>query len=302
MQTLTIREASLSWANGRRRHHNGGYVDIYSPQQSNVSSGDTITLPPPASTASWVDGSNTQHQANFCFMSIGGGTNGAVFYTADDLLHGHAVPGVTVGNADINAVSIYLEPGGSGPGGPGLYVDALDVTSGQFIDNDFVEVTDNGSDNISLSASVNYDGCVATQGVSNEHVLAFQTIGTMTFDEWQSLSGTESIVGDDLTVGTNSSGYYLALYLEPVPSNPPKGNFGNYSIWQWVDYGTMVDGGPHPWNPYIEQLASGVAMAVNAKASSPKLRKQIVELAAKQVGMAAESIQKSILESGKQEK
>src|SRR5579883_1411118 len=99
-------------------------------------------------------------------------------------------------------------------------------------------------------------------------------------------------------------GVYLALYAVPVSATPPPGigNLGNYSIWQWVDYGTMVDGGPHPWNPFIEQLASGVAMAVNAKASSPKLRKQIAELAAKQVGLAAESIQKSILENVKQEK
>ncbi len=298
MAHFTIREVTLSWVSGRRRHHSGGLTDIYTPQQSNVSNGDHIILPPPAATADWDDSNNQHHHANFAFMSIGGGTNGAVMYTADDLAHGHPVPGVNVGDGDVNAVILYLEPGTGPGGGVALCIDAFNVTTGQFIDDDFVSVTVNGVLNAGLSSSINYDGVVATDGVVNEHIIAFNAIANQGFEKWQSLSGTEVISGNDLTVGTGSTAYYLALYEKTDP--PHLGRIDDYySIWQWVDKGTMVDGGPHPWSPDLVRLAAGIAMAVKAKYSSPKLQAQALELAAKQVELAAKGIATSILESAK---
>lgn len=299
MAHFIIREVTLSWASGRRRHHNGGLNDIYTPQQSNVSNGDHIILPPPAATADWDDVNTVHHHANFAFMSIGGGTNSAVMYTADDLAHGHPVPGVNVGDGDVNAVILYLEPGtGPGGGAAALMIDALNVTTGQFIDDDFVSITVNGVVNGGLSTSANYDGVVATDGVVNEHVVAFNSITNQGFNNWQSLAGTEVIIGNDLTVGAGSTAYYLALYQQQDP--PHIGGLDrNDSIWQWVDKGTMVDGGPHPWSPDLLRLAAGIAMAVKAKYSSPKLQAQVLELAAKQVELAAKGIATTIIESAK---
>jgi hypothetical protein len=70
------------------------------------------------------------------------------------------------------------------------------------------------------------------------------------------------------------------------------------AAWTWVSYATMVDGNPHfPMGPdMVAALASGVALAVNARYSSPALRAQIMELGAKQVALAAAEIEKAILE------
>lgn len=66
--------------------------------------------------------------------------------------------------------------------------------------------------------------------------------------------------------------------------------YPNEEIWQWVDYGTMVDDGIHPWNPDFRYLLTGIVMADLAKFSSPSLTKDFLKVAAKQIEVAARGI------------
>jgi hypothetical protein len=61
-------------------------------------------------------------------------------------------------------------------------------------------------------------------------------------------------------------------------------------IWQWVDYGTMVDDGVHPWNPDFRYLLTGIVLADLAKYATPALQKEMLGLAARQIRVAADGI------------
>jgi hypothetical protein len=293
MPTLTIREVTLSWAQGRRRHQNGGLTDLYAPQSGPVTAGDQPPIPPPAAQ---IGGKF------FSLMTIGGGTGAPVIYTAADLAANHPVPAVTVGANDINAVSIYLAPGGLPGGDPGVFLDAFDITNGRFIDEDFVTITTNGSANVTLSASVNYDGIIDTKNIAATVVDANNGITSIvgntpvnqSFNTWQSLSGTEAVTGRDLTVAANSSAYYLALYTIVNPPSVNKQN-NNYAIWQWVDYATMVDGNPHiPMGPELAGFEAAIAFASNANFFDEKLRGEVNRIAAAQVTLSAQAISNKI--------
>jgi hypothetical protein len=206
MANLTIREIKLLWGSLRRRHHGNGVIDIYAPQQSTVGNGDVLSLPPP----SLQIGDN-----NFTLMTISGGTNGSQIYTRDDCLMGNPVPAVSVGQQDINVVSIYLPFGGPGIGPPAVYVDAFNLASGVFIDDDFVSIFVDGVIDASLTTSVNYDGVISSTSVVNEVAEAFNGIGSLVFNQWQPLLGTETVLGNQLFIGDGSTACYLALYQTP---------------------------------------------------------------------------------------
>ncbi len=296
MQTLTVREVCLSFASGRRRHHSGGLTDLYSPQVSSLSTGDTYTASPPASSIG---------NKNFSVMTIGGGNEGAVIYTAADLAANTPIQSVTVGSVPVNVVSIYLEPGNPGPNGdPAVCIDAFNINTGTFIDDDFVSIVVNGTVNAALSTSANYDGVVDSMAAGvvvrafDNFVTVYTPAGVQDkFTKWQSLAGTETVTVLDLAVGQKTNAYYLALYQTPAPLHINRPS-DNYAIWQWVDYATMVDGNPHfPMGPEIAGFQAGIAFAMNANFFSKELRKQVADIAARQVVASAAAIAKKITES-----
>lgn len=295
MQNLTVREVCLSWASGRRRHSSGGLTDLYPPQVSHLSTGDNYIAAPPAATI----GTKV-----FSLMILSGGSNGPKFYTADDLANQTPVPDVMVGSADISVVSIYLEPGGPGTGGgPALCIDAFNITTGVFIDDDFVNVLHNGVVDPSLSASVNYDGVVDSSEAGfdvrayNNFVTVYAPAGVQEqFNKWQSIDGTEPVSMLDITVTQGETAYYLALYTTPAPVRytVPK---NNAELWQWVSYATMVDGNPHyPMGPELGGFIAALAFATNLNSFSKELRPMVAEIAAKQIMLSAEGMARQIME------
>src|SRR5207253_8155595 len=136
MPKVYIREVVLSWASERRRHHNGGAQEVYtnSATPGTVSPGNQYAVQPPGTTIGWTEGT-TPRTGNFAYMTIGGGTNGAVFYSAQDLARGTTIDLVPVGENDINIVMIYLPVGTGGTTNPTVFVDAFNVSTGQFVDN-----------------------------------------------------------------------------------------------------------------------------------------------------------------------
>ena len=60
-----------------------------------------------------------------------------------------------------------------------------------------------------------------------------------------------------------------------------------------LDYATMVDGGPHPWNPFVNQLVAGIALANAARGFDERVRGELIRVGLHRY-LAAGAIEKSI--------
>jgi hypothetical protein len=282
----------VTWISRGRRHHGSAAAAIVTPPPPSVmAQGDTFQAPWAPPTISWVDDTGT-HSANFAFWSVTGGTGGA-FVSALN-----TPPPAQVGSGDIVATAWYIAGGGNG-GPPGVSIDAFDVNMGNFVDDDFVTVSPDNT----LTAAANNDGFVPT--ASQEHVNAFGSIHSVPFVNWTVIAGTETVNAGDLLATARSSAIAFAFYQTPnlprlnVPRVPEDST--------WVSWGVMVDGGGPtgrgpvpPWNPFVLQFAAGLALADSARNVSSELRSHVLDLAAKQVSIAADAIQKA-LRAGKKE-
>jgi hypothetical protein len=236
-----------------------------------------------------VDNKIVTHHSVFAFWAIAGGANGGV------VDFNQLAQGVPVGTNNIIASAIYIDVGGNG-GEPGVWIDAFDVNQGIFVDDDFVNV----SPDASLTTAANNDGWVPS--ASAENVLAYGSIHAVPFSEWHVFLGTETVNNTTLNVAAQTSAVAFAFYKPPVP--PPKID-RTFALETWVSYGVMVDGGgptghgPVDPGPDVMELAAGLMLAEAAKKVSPKLREEVMRIAAKQVSIASAEIQKKMTSSVK---
>jgi hypothetical protein len=189
----------------------------------------------------------------------------------------------------VQATAWYIE-GGSGPGSPALLIDAFDVDIGDFVLDDFVNVVTDSS----LTAEANLDGIVSTTEAS-EDVRAYTSIRSVPFNQWLIIEGMESVSAEDLTGAQNTSAIAFAMYQShgTGPTRVPS----NIADATWVSWGVMVDGGGPtgrgpvpPWNPFIRELAVGLAIAEAAPTVDSSLQGELLRIASAQVKLAAENI------------
>ncbi len=238
------------------------------------------------------------HSANFAFWSVTGGANGPYFSASN------TAPSAPAGSTDINATAWYIDGGSGPPGPPGVLIDAFDVSIGDFVDDDFVTVQpDDGGH--TLTAQANNDGFVPTAAAEDIQAYNSLPIEGVPFLSWNVFVGTESVTNRDLNPTVNSSAIAFAFYQVPASSGPISKPPQVAAEWTWVSYGVMVDGGGPtgrgpvpPWNPFILQLAAGLAMADVASKVDKKLRGDVLGLAAKQVTLAAAGISKQMQSFG----
>src|SRR5581483_4159359 len=142
---------------GVRHHHFGTQNNIIEEADGHASAGDIInalgfpTLPFNGNTLP------------FAFMSVHGAADGNHLYLA---------PGnqqVQVGTTDIDILVVYAPPGGigDGKGGPGVWVDAFNVDTGNFSDSlAIVQVltppTPPDTVDVAKTNTANSDGTVST--------------------------------------------------------------------------------------------------------------------------------------------
>jgi hypothetical protein len=195
---------------------------------------------------------------------------------------------------DVNATAIYAEPG-KGPGIPAYEVDAFDATAGQFINDDFVASVEPDHD---LAWQANDQGFVPTSMM--EEIRAYADH----FVDWKVWKDDESSVGNpDLVAPTQESAIAFAFFTSLIQM--PVGDFKEYPIGTWVSWGVKVDaGGPTghgpvpPWTPFVQKFAAGMALAEVADEISPELQQAVLDLATKQISLAADSISKEMLAAG----
>lgn len=151
----------------------------------------------------------------FAFQSVTGLEEGGLIST--DILSPCAG---TVGTEDVVVLNVYVPAGGgTGPAGEnGAVIDAFNVETGNFCDDDFVTVVpDSGG---ALTTSGNVLGWVNSQG-GNLTVTAYSYISPSNkyFQRWEIVPGTgnatDSVSGSALMVGQNTNPFAFAFYTGP---------------------------------------------------------------------------------------
>jgi hypothetical protein len=285
MPTVHTRYVTYNRKGGRRLHGGTATDDIVTPLSTLTPDGGTYQAWASPSI-SWTD-LQGMHSADFAFWSVVGASDGASVATTQSLT-------VLVGNADVQAVAWYLPTGGGDGGkngGPAFYIDAFDVTHGRFFDEDFVNITPDTN----LTANANELGVVPT--TSAELIHAVSSIEGIPFLDWTEFVQPTPQVNnsEDLHAPARTTALAFAFYRTPervVLRRPPREDVGT-----WVSWGVMVDGGGPtgagpvpPWNPYIRQLAAGLALADAAHMVAPQLRDAVNKIAAEQVSLASRQI------------
>jgi len=199
------------------------------PSTNDLATGSTFT--PDVPPASYTDGSGNVY--TFGFMNVSGCVGAGETSTDINNLPGSATfSPLIVGSQVINILVLYINNGapGGGGGGPSIYLDAFDETTGAFLDNFFV--TSISPDN-TLTSNVNIYGSLAVMAVA-ETVLAssppidtppppFVPNSSAIFDKWVKLegpSGNPVISGNSqsLVVGASTASDIaaFAFYKDPA--------------------------------------------------------------------------------------
>jgi hypothetical protein len=282
MQNITIKY--IIYTAGHRRHHAGAQANLIPVANGRATSGDTINT--------FAFGSLPYQGTNlpFAFMSVNGAADGNHLYTA---------PGnytVEVGSTDVNIVVVYATAGG-GPGGgsPGVTIDAFIVDLGDFSDSDFVQVITDGTLDKALTKEANDNGDVPTQNA--ELLRTYETVDGVPFSQWKKIGGPSGFKRD-FQLALQETGFAFAFY-QTAPTRPAMRPDTSEGIWQWVDPGTMVDDGIHPWNPDFRHLLAGIVMADLAGSFNQSLTAEVLDLAAKQVSVASAGIVKAMKQQSK---
>jgi hypothetical protein len=229
-------------------------------------------------------------------LNGGGGMAKLLFWSVTDGTSGKVLPPVAfdqpVGPTPLTITAWYFPISGPGVVGNGTAIidDAFSANLGRFIDDTFVDVTSDPT----LTNDANVIGVVPTKVA--ETLVAKNSVSTTTepFAQWILNDGLAPVNQPTLQVPKGTTGIAIAIYQQAQQPTVPIFNPNQYAIWQWVDYGTMVDGGPHPWNPYVNQLMTGVALGIAASGVDVTLRSELLRVAVQQIKLAAAAIEKSI--------
>jgi hypothetical protein len=233
-------------------------------------------------------------------LPAGGGAANLLFWSVTDGTNGQVLPPAAfnqqVASLPLTITAWYFPISGPGIGGSGVTAiidDAFSASLGQFIDDTFVNVTSDPT----LTNDANVIGIVPTKVAETLTATSPVPSTGEPFYEWILNDGMKAAGDTTLHVPAGTNGIAIAIYQKPANVSISKSNLGQYATWQWVDYGTMVDGGPHPWNPFVNQLMAALAVAGAAKGFEQKIGSKLMEVAMEQVKIAAASIQKAIQSS-----
>ena len=236
-------------------------------------------------------------------LGAGGGMAKLLFWSVTDGTSGQVLPPSpftqTVGASALTITAWYFPVSGPGLPGPSEIIDdAFSANLGRIIDDTFVTV----SSDPALTSDANVIGVVPTTVA--ETLVAVSSVPSTgePFSQWILNDGLHPVNNSTLQVPMGTDGIAIAIYQQPPPGTRPSLNLpsSQYAIWQYVDYGTMVDGGPHPWNPYLNQLMSAVALAAASHTFDARVRGHLVSVAIEQFQLAASEIERSIKSSIKE--
>jgi len=197
----------------------GGFNLIATHSGGTLQTGDQFLIGIPLPATQTV-GSATY---SFAFVNVSGGTPSGSTVSFNPQ---QPPPFVTVANAPINVLAVYLPPAGSGNGGgSGATIDSFNETAGSLFNDVFVSVApDPGG---ALTTSGNNMGYVDTTNQEAITAISPTSPTGVIFDQWGVLEAppagnppNHSVSGQTLTVGKGISVIALAFYKAPPPPNP----------------------------------------------------------------------------------
>ncbi len=225
---------------GVRHHHFVTQNNIIDEADGHAVEGDVINALGFASLP--FNGNNLP----FAFMSVHGAADGNHLYTT---------PGnqtVSVGSSNIDILVVYAPVGGIGgpDGGPGIWVDAFNVDTGNFSDSlDFIKVltppTPPDSVDASKTTFANMEGEVST--VAAENIRANLHVDGVPFLEWKRIIPAASITNaPDLNLSQNETGEIWFAFYQNLPSSvsiPKIRELMQQGIFLWTGDDTCGNGG-----------------------------------------------------------
>jgi hypothetical protein len=198
---------------GVRHHHFSTSNDIISEAHGHASAGDELVAQ--GFPFQWYMG----QMVPFAFMSV--------HHAQDDKNYLYTSAGnqdVTVGEHDLDILVVYAPPGGFGgpDGGPGVWVDAFNVDTGDFSDAlDFIQVltppTPPASVDVPKTNYANMEGVVSTLSAENLRAKA-SVDANVPFREWKRIAPMETLVNSsDVDLAQNQSDEIWFAFYQTVP-------------------------------------------------------------------------------------
>ena len=278
---------------GVRHHHFTTANDIIAEADGHAAPGDTL-----AAQGFPFQFFNGQ-QVPFAFMSVHGAADGNHLYTSAG---NQSVP---VGTSDIDVLVVYAPPGGIGGvgGGPGVWVDAFNVDTGDFSDDlHFIQVLTPPTPPDTVDAGqtnyANQEGVVST--TTAENLRANGSVdGGVPFLEWKRIVPAETTQNNrevDLTA-TETGEIWLAFYQSrsatiTIP-NVEAAIGGGIFVWTGDDYcgngGHWIFLPGHGPGPGPAPFKLAIDKTTIAKLS-PQQQKKLEGLAKEYPSIAAEGL------------
>jgi hypothetical protein len=263
---------------GVRHHHFSTQNDIIAQADGHASPGDTLAAQ--GFPFQWYMGQSVP----FAFMSVHGAADGNHLYTSS------GNQSVTVGTTDIDVLVVYAPPVGGNGGGPGVWVDAFNVDTGDFSDAlDFIQIltppTPPDTVDAAKTTYANMEGVVST--VTAENLRASASVdGGVPFLEWKRIVPTETVNSDrNVGLAQNESGeIWFAFYQKQTVTaaihRVIEAMMGGIFIWTGDD--TCGNGGhwvfpPHGPGPAPFRLAIDAAAMQKLNAKQQERLKALIK-------------------------
>lgn len=203
----------------------------------------------------------------------------------------------------LSAKAYYIPAPGDGGGNGGdhnIYLDAFDVTLGDFIPDDFVDVQPDAAGQLTSDAN-NGDIDTSTEiQASPVTIVARDQLANLLgsskqFGWWQAFPS--AAVGQpnrhDITASHNEDLFAIAFYTD-IQSAAVLPGFGGAFYnpwWAFETHGGLVPPGPGP--QWMTELIAAVALARTTGTFAPQLRPRALQLVAQQLQIAAKTIEKT---------
>lgn len=236
--------------------------------------------------------------------------------TAHDLITGESAAQIQLGNFAndshvggvwiVTAKAYYVWNFGHGPGDNAVLIDAFDIELGDFIPDDFVDVTPDQGGALTAAANNGYiDTTTQIPKGATETIKARDRLPGKKFGYWVPI-GSLLYSNDPMapaTVGMPDIHDIVAHYNDVVIAfafyNEVEQAIGRpqspvlYNPWWWIEtHGGLVP--PGPPGPWLREFAAALALADSANRVAPELRASVLKIALRQLSVATATIRKEI--------